>query len=641
MQPPQSVPAVVAPPANPREPTGAARRFLVHRLRLRPVSEDPAFLVPAGESGLAPGLAEHVGRLAESGTGCAGPVLTYSRLPDGGGVLCRLSPDSTTSGGEPFLDVDVAVLPEGAVHAGLTPIDAWPEDCWPEPGRGHRSRGVLKPRPWIDRAELVGFAGEARGRLSYVLADVRELFTDRAGPQILLVERRPHDVARWIALICASLPPQLAGELTFTTSATRPYAAFEQIVGVPPEAEFAFSEVELRHLYRVRSAQGRCSPAAGDPWAEIAARLWQHGRPELIHDTARIPAGEPFDAARLAAVALIERLPVGREAELLAAAWISHPASTGGMAQRDVDCLMDALTRIDRALVGAAEPHPAPAALRQVLRAFHALKRRATPEAAAPVALSLGRAALHTAVGRCAQVRADPLADLGLGRPDRERLAQEFRDEVLAVLGSESSTPDALRGGLILARALGLDPAAADPGGSAHLVVRLGQVGAERGRLAHSIIEFEQTMRGATTAFRESALCELADRLAYADAEELLYAQAVTALLEAFDGELLSYYVRAHAVDRARALTALILRNPGHAAGRFYLWSELASSDDEQARCVGQRLIDRFIVPAVLRADRTWVAAVGGCCGRIEGIAERWDRLVTAWTGGRSAKQAR
>jgi len=257
------------------------------------------------------------------------------------------------------------------------------------------------------------------------------------------------------------------------------------------------------------------------------------------------------------------------------------------------------------------------------------------------VALSLGRAALHTALGRCAQVRADPLAGLGLGRADRERLAQEFRAEVLALLSSQSSTPDALRGGLILARALGLDPVAADPGGSAHLVVRLRTVGSERGRLAGSIIEFEQTMRGARPALREPVLCELADRLAYADADELLCAEAVTALLEAFDGELLSRYVRAHAVDRARALTALILRRPGHAAGRFYLWSELAATDDEQARYAGQRLIDRFIVPAVLRADPPWVVAVGGRCARIEGVAERWDRLVTGWTESRSAERAR
>jgi hypothetical protein len=641
LQLPQSVPATVIPPAN-RRGSAEAARPVVHRLRLCPVSEEPAFLVPTGAAGLAPGLAERIGRLAESGTPRVGPVLTYSRLPEGGSVLCRLSPVATASAGvEPCLDVRVAVLPEGAAHAGLTPIEAWPEDCWPQLGRGHRPRGVLGPRLWIDRAELIGFAAEVRGRLSCVLADVRELFTDRAGPQILLVERSAHDVARWIALICASVPPQLARELTFTTSATRPYAAFEQIVGVPPEAEFAFSEVELRHLYRVRSAEGRCSPDSADPWAEIAARLWQHGRPELIHDTARIPAGAPFDAGRLAAVALIERLPVGREAELLAAAWISRPANTGAMAQPDLDSLMDALTQIDRAAVGTAEPHPAPAALRQVLRAFHSLKRRATPEAAAPVALSLGRAALHTALGRCAEVRADPLADLGIGRSDRGRLAQEFRAEVLAVLSSPSSTPAALQGGLVLARALGLDPAAADPSGSARLAVRLGTVGAQRGRLAHSIIEFEQTMPDTRPALRESVLCELADRLAYADADELLCADAVTVLCEAFEGELLPRYVRVHDVDRARALAALILRNPGHAAGRFYVWSELAAAGHEQTRRVGRRLIDRFIVPAVLREDRTWLAAVGERCGRIEGVAERWDRLVAAWTGSTPTEEAR
>ncbi|HWG28508.1 GTPase-associated protein 1-related protein [Actinospica sp.] len=419
---------------------------VVHRLRLRPAHEDPALLVPAGDTGLAAGLADQIRRLAESGIRGTGPVLTYSRLPDGGSVLCRFIPADNSS----CLDVRVAVLSEEAARARLTPIDAWPEECWTT------RPGTLTPRPWIDRTELVRFAAEARGQLPCVLADVRELFAGRAGPQILLVERRPHDVARWIALICASLPQQAARELTFTTSATRPYAAFEQIVGVPPEAEFAFSEVELRHLYRVRSAEGRCSPALGDPWAEIAARLWQHGRPELITDTARIPLGAPFDAGRLAAVALLELLPVGREAELLAAAWISRPENTGGMAQQDVDGLMDALTRIDRAAVGAAGPRPA--ALGQILRAFRSLRRRATPEVAAPVALSLGRAALRTALDRCAVVSADPLADLGLDRADRERLAAEFGAEVRAVLDAGDSSSAERAGSLVLARALELDP---------------------------------------------------------------------------------------------------------------------------------------------------------------------------------------
>lgn len=438
-----------APPAPPSGPSGALRPT-VHRLRLCPTPEDPAVLVSVGAADLPPGLVDQIGRLAESGSRCAGPVLTYSRLPDGGGVLCRLTLAAALLCEAPCLDVRVAVLPEGAARAGLAPIDAWPEDCWP-------TNGELEPYAWIDRAELIDFAAEVRGQLASVLADVRDLFAKPAGPQILLVERRPHDVARWIALICASLPRSVAGELTFTTSAARPYAAYEQIVGISPEADFSFSEAELRHLYRVRSHEGRCSPASTDPWAEIAARLWQLGRPELINADTRIPLTEPFDAGRLAAVALLEDLPAGREAELLAADWLSRPSNTRRMTQRDVDGLMDALTRIDRAALGPPEPRPAPAVVHRVLRAFHALRRRATPEAAAPVALRFGRAALRVALDRGAEVSVDPLAGLGLGRTSRQRLADEFGAEVLALLSAPGGSPARLAGALILATALGLD----------------------------------------------------------------------------------------------------------------------------------------------------------------------------------------
>lgn len=442
VQPPPPVSAAPAEAARPSGPPGAPYP-VVHRLRLCPASEDPDVLVPVGPVGLAPGLVERISRLAESGNRCAGPVLTYGRLPDGGSVLCRLTPDGVG------LDVRVSVLPEGAARAGVAPIEAWPEESW-------TPRGALAPYAWIDRAELVRFAGRVRGRLSSVLADVRDLFAEPAGPQVLLVERTPDDVARWVALICASLPRFAAGELTFTTSAGRPYAAYAQIIGISPDADFRFSEAELRYLYRVRSHEGRCSPASNDAWAEIAARLWQHGRPELINSDVRIPLTEPFDAGRLAAVALLEHLPIGREAELLAADWLAS-ASTGRLAQRDVDGLMAALTRIDRSALGPVESRPAPAVMSRMLPAFRALRRRATPEATAPVALRLGRAAMRAALDRHTAMTADPLAGLGLGRAGRRRLLGEFGSEVRALLGDAGGTPSTLARGLVLAAALGLE----------------------------------------------------------------------------------------------------------------------------------------------------------------------------------------
>jgi hypothetical protein len=137
-------------------------------------------------------------------------------------------------------------------------------------------------------------------------------------------------------------------------------------------------------------------------------------------------------------------------------AWLSRPEHTEGLAQPDVDGLMSALTRIDRAAVGTGGPRPA--ALRLIIKAFRSLRRRATPEISEPVALNIARAALRSALERCPAVRADPLAGLGLGPADRERLTEEFAPDVRAILDAADSAPAEVAGGLLLARTLGLDP---------------------------------------------------------------------------------------------------------------------------------------------------------------------------------------
>jgi hypothetical protein len=460
---------------QPSIPPGLEGAWTIHRLRFRPDPADPVRLQPISGAdaafgptpdpapGLTPELVERIGRLVGCGVRGDGPTLVFSHLPEGGSVLCRTVAVPDRHGrGEGELEVAVVVLTSAASGAaGWFPIDAWPAEAW-APARGGGLGGGLAPRARTDLEDLIDFAGGVRELLPSVLADLRSPFADGAGPQILLVQRRPDDVARWISLCCASLPPGHAGHLTFATFAERPYDAYQQVVGITPEAEFAFSDEELAFTYRVRAGSGRRSPAAEDPWAAIAAALWQAGRPDLITDESLVPAGDPFDAGRLAVVALVGGVQVGSAAELLAIEWVSRAANTSLLAQGTNDTLLEALPRIARAAGAAVDVSraagPGAPVLAAVARAFGSLRRRATADAADPIAVELGRIVIRAALEDCARVTADPLADLFLTPYQRNRLTTEFGETVLAHFGSGGVfAPARLRGAFVLARALALD----------------------------------------------------------------------------------------------------------------------------------------------------------------------------------------
>jgi hypothetical protein len=120
---------------------------------------------------------------------------------------------------------------------------------------------AFAPQGWFwDDALLTKFASEQAPRLAPFLSDVRRLFADPAGRQIVLAERDQETVARWIALACVSLPVEYARALTFTTGSADPGAAPHQIIGIGPETdEEVFDRYDpstITHLFRVHDGLG-------------------------------------------------------------------------------------------------------------------------------------------------------------------------------------------------------------------------------------------------------------------------------------------------------------------------------------------------------------------------------------------------
>ncbi|MEV5977657.1 GTPase-associated protein 1-related protein [Streptomyces sp. NPDC052114] len=208
-----------------------------------------------------------------------GSELSYSLLPDGARLLCAALPDQRVEA----LHLSADTPGPGPVW----PIDTWRSATW-EPGAedtlgaGFVESELPVPEAHVDREILVEFARAHAERVAPFLADVRRLFEDPAGRQIVLVERDAESVARWVALACASLPEAYVPALTFTTWTTDPHGAPQQIIGIGPDVEFDRSDdATVEYLYRVHDATGGPeSPHAElDAWAQLTAERWLAGHP--------------------------------------------------------------------------------------------------------------------------------------------------------------------------------------------------------------------------------------------------------------------------------------------------------------------------------------------------------------------------
>ncbi|MEW2530111.1 GTPase-associated protein 1-related protein [Streptomyces sp. NPDC047071] len=291
-----------------------------------------------------------------------GTGLSYSRLPDGGSLLC-----ATAAGG----DVAAYHLTEADTLARFA--EEWPITWWAAGADRTEHEPARDAAPAaVGHDELVAFARAHETRVAPFLADVRRLFDDPAGRQLVVAEERPGAVARWIALACASLPAAYVPSLTFTTGAADPGRAPQHIVGIGPDADFDRGDpTVLDHLYRVHDGLGGPgSPPRADTWATWTARLWIAGEPL---PEAGAADGDPFAAGPLVPRLLRAGLLTGRELTGL-----------------DGDALRAAVATL---VASVADPGTDPAGLLAVCRELHAHD----PAAAAPLALALARHRLGAA----------------------------------------------------------------------------------------------------------------------------------------------------------------------------------------------------------------------------------------------------
>jgi GTPase-associated protein 1, C-terminal domain/GTPase-associated protein 1, N-terminal domain type 2/GTPase-associated protein 1, middle domain len=350
-------------------------------------------------------------------------AFSYSQLSDGGRLLCRTSyTGADYSGRWGNFHAHAVYLPPGArLPGGRLPVTAWESPQWssvtpgsgvPEPLTALSSASSADSADWMSEDSLTRFARARAAWLPGFLADVRAVSGDPAAPQILLVESDSTDVARWIALANASLPRDLAEQLTFSTYARRPDRARQQIVGIPPDTDPATGGgPQPDHRYRVHDCTGRPpgapdAPAATDPadpadlWASVCALVWRAGRPGLFRAAEALPtsdgsSGGGFDGGRLAAVALHAGIGLDPAARSAAAAWAAgqartlDPAWLGGLAL----ALTAPSGQREQDPGTGREPGPEPqrpeGEWRALVRLLQQLSHRADPPALAPLAAQL------------------------------------------------------------------------------------------------------------------------------------------------------------------------------------------------------------------------------------------------------------
>ncbi|MGW5349470.1 GTPase-associated protein 1-related protein [Streptomyces sp. NPDC004031] len=421
------------------------------------------------------------------------------RLPDGTGLLGRTVYTGADYSGRygNFHAHAVLLPPDDTLPGGLLPIETWQSPDWRSgtPAEAeHASLPALRGGNRFGRTVLTAFARSRAERLAPFLADVRALFADEPGAPVLLVEEDAENVARWVALACAALPRPLARGLTFTTYTRRPYLADQQIVGLLPDADFAFTQAELTHQYRVHHcAGGPSSPlAATGPWAQAAARVWLAGRPDLF--LTADPAEPPFAAAPLAARAVTAGIPLPLTARSAAARWALSHVHEGS--PESWYTFLSTLTAPPPHEAGRAAPeeastaaydragdgdHPVDAdeaaALAELL---DALAARWAPEAYEPLARELTVRAVRggTAAAPSGPERAPLTASA------RRELGALLGPELTAALGDPAVPPARLVALLRIAGTLGVDSGTALPVLSARLadhVLAPGQVPAATG----------------------------------------------------------------------------------------------------------------------------------------------------------------
>ncbi|WP_262062668.1 GTPase-associated protein 1-related protein [Streptomyces sp. STR69] len=315
-------------------------------------------------------------------------VFGFSELADGGRLLSRSVCTGTDwAGGPVSFHAHAVLLPAGTrLPDGVLPISTWESPRWavstPPDGRSEPVDRV-EPSGLLRREVLTAFAASRAAWLAPFFADLRAVAADPGAGQIVVVEHDSADVARWIALACTVLPREQAHRLTFTTYSRDPRQARQQVVGALPSSEPVADDPR----YRVHDCTRR--PPSGpvtDTWAEVCARVWRAGRPDLLHDN-------PADLGPLAVAALVAGIDLRTDARAVAASWAAEQAGT---------LPDDTLTALVAGLCGGPVPHlgspseTLPGAAEQV--ALAALLARLDGRVTAAVSAPLAARVLASAV---------------------------------------------------------------------------------------------------------------------------------------------------------------------------------------------------------------------------------------------------
>lgn len=274
---------------------------------------------------------------------------SFSALSDGSHLLARTVPVRTPQLSSLRFHAHAVHLPVGTrLPGGMPPITACRSARWAAatPDRVPAVDPVTALSVATGRAAeregLNDFAVSRGPWLAGVLADLRGLdepAESAAEPvKVVLVERQSADVARWIALAAAVLPPDTTERLTFTTYTRHPERAPQRVVGVLPQDAHELSGPG----FRVHTCTGpRPQGTVGDAWAETVARIWRSRTPELFREAAELP-GDPYAAGPVAVTALCAGIALGPNERAAAADWAAErPYALDAKRTRQ---LVDALT---------------------------------------------------------------------------------------------------------------------------------------------------------------------------------------------------------------------------------------------------------------------------------------------------------
>lgn len=211
-------------------------------------------------------------------------AFSLTAMEDGSLLLSHTAPVAAAGPAGLTAHTHAVHLPHGAA----LPDDALPVFCWgaPQWARTTPEGGVPKPvaaftpARELSRGSLTQFAATRTPWLADFFAAIRTLVADPASPPLVVVERDPVAVARWLALAATALPPAEAHRLTFATY-TRVPVHGHRISGMLPEDYAALDDPGRYQVLDCSAAPPPPHPVP-DLWARLCARVWLAGAPRPV-----------------------------------------------------------------------------------------------------------------------------------------------------------------------------------------------------------------------------------------------------------------------------------------------------------------------------------------------------------------------